>query len=124
MDNKPDEHKAAQGRNRPSERIFRRSRAARARRTASNKSDFKLITLLLQLSVLLALILVGLGAWAMKQLGRADSGASTNADMSAALSNWADPWLLGLSRIEIIGICALAAFSLFMLRRWGNAGRK
>jgi hypothetical protein len=108
---------------RPSERIFRRSRAARMRRSVSNKSDFKLVTVLLQFSVLMALILVGLGAWTIKQLGQSGSVSTGGADMSA-LARWTDPWLLGLSRIEVIGMGAIGLFCLFMLRRWRRSKRR
>lgn len=108
-DNKPYERK------RPSERIFRRSRAARARRTAGNKSDFRFITMLLQVSVLAALMLVGVGVWMQKSM----SGEQADLSNFASL---ADPWKFGLTYLEAGGIAVLVTLSVILLIFWKLRG--
>ena len=85
---------------RPSERIFRRSRKARARRRKSDRSDFRFISAMLQLSVLAALMLVLVGVWMQKSL------TGTPVDVSG-LAGLVEPWAFGLTRLEAGGIAIL-----------------
>lgn len=88
---------------RPSERIFRRSRAARDRRKRSDKSDFRFISLLLQLCVLAAMILVAAGVFAQRFM-------QPGAQDAAGAQAWFTPVFAGLSLIEISGIGILIIF--------------
>lgn len=103
---------------RASERIFRRSRAARARRAKADKSDFRFISLILQLSVLLALGLVGLGVLAQKQVSEAAMSGRAPSVNLAAMQDIAMPWLGPLSKLEVGGIVLIMLVSLTLLWRW------
>lgn len=104
---------------RPSERIFRRSRAARERRIKADKADIKAIAMILQLCVLIALIIVGAGV--AVQTGMI-GGASSAQQGGSAIASWASPWVLGLSKIEVIGVALIMGLSVFLLRRWRKQG--
>lgn len=97
---------------RPSERIFRRSRAARDRRKKSDKSDFRFISLLLQLSVLAAMVLVAAGVFAQKYM---QPGAEQTPQAQALFT----PVFAGLSLIEFgaIGILIIFGCVLWLSRR-------
>jgi|GEM_PF-2877198 len=97
---------------RPSERIFRRSRAARDRRKKSDKSDFRFISLLLQLCVLAAMVLVAAGVFAQRYM---QPGAQ-QPDGAQALFT---PVFAGLSLIEfgVIGILIVFGCVLWLGRR-------
>lgn len=96
---------------RPSDRIFRRSRAAKARRQAAAKSDFKFIALILQLSVLVALALIALGVMAQKDL----TGGGLNMSGMAGL---ATPWLGPFSKLEVGGMGLMALILAGVYLRW------
>ena len=97
---------------RPSERIFRRSRKARERRKISDKSDFRFISLLLQVSVLAAMVLVAAGVFAQKFM---QPGAEQSTGTQALFT----PVFAGLSLIEFgaIGVLLLFGGVLWLTRR-------
>lgn len=97
---------------RPSERIFRRSRAARDRRKKSDSSDFRFISLLLQLSVLAAMVLIAAGVFAQRLM-------QTSAQDTGAAQALFTPVFAGLSLIEFgaIGILIIFSFVLWISRR-------
>ena len=99
---------------RPSERIFRRSRAAQARREAKDKADFRLIFVLLQFSVLAALVIVAMSIFTQRSL-------EGNPVDTTALKAWAMPWLGPFSKIDVISFVILSLlaiyFALYFLRR-------
>lgn len=91
--------------------MFRRSRAAQARRSAKDKSDFRLISALLQVSVLAALILVGAGVFAQRSIN------GRPVDMSA-LSGWVTPWIGPVSKLEVAGFVLIGALCVYLLLKW------
>lgn len=99
---------------RPSERIFRRSRAAQARRAAKDKADFRLIFVLLQFCVLAALVIAGMSYFTQRSL------IGSPVDMTA-LKAWAVPWLGPFSKIDVISFVILSFlaiyFALYFLRK-------
>ncbi len=114
MPDNPDKPETPREYARRSDRIFRRSRAARARRAKSEKSDFRFISLLLQLSVLGAMLLVAAGVFAQKA-SVSDSGAP-NGNASALLT----PVFAGVSLAEIFaysGLLLLVAALVWQIRK-------
>lgn len=101
------------GSRRSSDRIFRRSRAARARRANSERSDFRFVSLLLQLSVLGAMLLVAAGVFAQKAyMGGAQASGSAGAFLT--------PVFAGLSLAEILaysGLVLLVGALIWQMRR-------
>ena len=99
---------------RPSERIFRRSRAAQERRAAKDKADFRLIFVLLQFSVLAALVIVAMSIFTQRSL-------EGNPVDTTALKAWAMPWLGPFSKIDVISFVILSLlsiyFALYFLRK-------
>ncbi|WP_017931179.1 hypothetical protein [Robiginitomaculum antarcticum] len=77
------------------DRVFRRSRAARARRAQQDKKDFRLVVIMLQLSVLGALVLAALGIAGVRVLS--GDGASDQNWLYAVSA----PVFMGLSLAEI-----------------------
>lgn len=110
-DQTPTPPRAARRYQRPSERMFRRSRAAQARRREKDKSDFRLISALLQVSVLAALVLVGAGVFAQRSLN------GRPVDISI-MSGWVSPWIGPVSKLEVAGFVLIAALCVYLLLRW------
>ncbi len=100
------------------DRVFRRSRAARARRAKADKSDFRFISLILQLSVMLSLGLVALAILAQNQLsGPAQSRQGSWVD-APFLQDISLPWIGSLSKLDVGGIVFIMLVSLALLWRW------
>ena len=77
------------------DRVFRRSRAARERRAVQDKKDFRLIIILLQVSVLGALVLAAIGVAGHRAIH------DPSAAGQGAIFMLAEPVFMGLSMIEI-----------------------
>jgi len=82
-------------RTRRKDRAFKRSRAARQRRAAQDKKDFRLVVILLQVSVLGALVLAAIGVAGLRIVNNPDATGQGLVFMLA------EPVFMGLSVVEI-----------------------
>lgn len=102
---------AVSARLRRKDRVFKRSRAARARREAQDKKDFRLVVILLQVSVLGALVLAAVGVAGHRAVH--DPGSAGQ----GAIFLMAEPVFMGLSMIEIAaGILFVAVVAALLWR--------
>ena len=85
----------AHPRARRKDRVFQRSRAARERRAVQDKNDFRLVVILLQLSVLGALLLAAIGVAGLRVVNNPDSAGQ------GIIFMLAQPVFMGLSMVEI-----------------------
>ena len=113
---KPAAPRTPSGRERPSERIFRRSRAARNRRSKSDKSDFRFISIVLQLSVLVAMVLVAGAVFAQKAIQSPQNGYQDGT--ANAGGAFLTPVFAGLSLVEIGVIAFVIIMAGILLWQW------
>jgi len=98
-------------RTRRKDRAFKRSRAVRERRAAQDKKDFRLIVILLQLSVLGALVLAAAGIMGLRVVN------NPNSEGQGFIVMLAEPVFLGLSAVEIgSGVIFVAVVAALLWR--------
>lgn len=113
-DNDPQQDLQPAARTRRSERLFKRSRAARSRKLQADKSDFKLISLILQLCTLGALLMVGAGVYVMR--GMMGQGSRASGELETV--SFFQPWIGPFSQLEIAVFALFALLALLILWRW------
>lgn len=105
--NKPPQPAASEDRENQSDRRFRRYHAAQLRRRKAEMADERFSRAVFSVAGIGAAIAIALGVVAM-------NGVSLDPESATRLT---EPWVLGLSRMEIYGLCFIALLAGMFLWR-------